>query len=157
MANHLSGFLNVGIGFALALALGGVGPTYAQSTGTQDPSVGGQNNRCWGEAASQTAKLGDPSVTGGGMGAHSRSATAADINGGFASNGFITQPRNGVGNQSRIPEAPHQTEPGDGGNGQHAVNNIFLTQFINPVTGEFNGELTLTPCSTGMQINLPPP
>jgi hypothetical protein len=102
----------------------------------QDPATGGQNNKCWGQTASELAKQSDPSVNGGGMGAHTRSETAADINGGFANstNPFgQDQPRSGVGN---VSTDVHGVHPGDGGNGIHAANNgQVLTAFANPVTG----------------------
>jgi hypothetical protein len=120
------------------LGLGLVGPTWAASP--QDPSKGGQMNRCWGEIASGLAQFDSPNVDeddrGGGMGMHSRSGTAAAKNGGFANNPIVPigQPRTGVGNVSK--GAPHNTHPGDGGNGQHAVNNGegFAT-VLDPVTG----------------------
>ena len=72
------------------------------------------------------------------MGAHSRSQTAADNVGGFANstNPFgQDQPRAGVGNVSG--GFPHGVAPGDGGNGQHAVNNgQGFSTVIDPVTGE---------------------
>jgi hypothetical protein len=136
---------------AAALSLGIASTAWAQ----QDPAVGGQLNECWGQVASQTAKLETPDGTsGGGMGQHSRSTKAADKNGGFANseNGFgITfnvkedggnAGRSGVGNATR--GSPHFAEPGDGGNGQHAINNssddvngLGLSNTLNPVTGEF--------------------
>jgi hypothetical protein len=61
-------------------------------------------------------------------------ATAADLNGGFATNGLIQQPRSGVGN---VSTDVHGVAPGDGGNGEHAVNNGLLAQFIDPATGSF--------------------
>jgi hypothetical protein len=67
---------------AVALGLGFATTVWAASP--QDSSTGGQENKCWGQTASQLGQQSDPSVTGGGMGAHSRSETAADINGGFA-------------------------------------------------------------------------
>jgi hypothetical protein len=120
----------------------------------QDPAVGGQLNQCWGQVISQTAKLETPEGTkGGAMGQHARSTQAADRNGGFANsnNGFgitfnvkeegeTNAGRAGVGNATR--GSPHFAEPGDGGNGQHAINNssnggLALSQTLNPVTGEF--------------------
>jgi hypothetical protein len=41
--------------------------------------------------------------------------------------------RDGVGNVSRTV---HGAEPGDGGNGTHAVNNAELAGDLNPITGE---------------------
>jgi hypothetical protein len=82
------------------------------------------------------------------MGAHSRSTQAANTVGGFASdeNAFgITfntdGGRQGVGNVSK--GQPHNAHPGDGGNGQHAINNssdtvngIGFTTLLDPVTGQ---------------------
>jgi hypothetical protein len=130
-----------GVGIALASA----GAAMAQSTSLtpQDPSIGGQLNQCWGVVASQLAQL--DGATGGGMGSHSRSTTAANNVGGFASsnNAFnITlnslnsdgnHGREGVGNVSAGPL--HNTPTGDGGNGQHAINNANLTARLDPVTG----------------------
>jgi hypothetical protein len=153
-ANRLAEF---GLFFGVAISIAGAAHAQSSLTSPQDPSVGGQANSCWGNVASQLAKIG--------MGEHSRSQTAADINGGFASNGLIQQPRNGVGNQSRTPDAPHQTQPGDGGNGVHATNNAILTDpsilgfAIDPVTGAFVTSQTvdpthvLTPCE-GVQNTL---
>ncbi len=122
------------IGLCVALALGGAASAHAQSSGNKPAAT---NNQCWGQIASQLAKMSDTSVTGGGMGAHSRSETAANNNGGFANstNPFgQNQPRQGVGNVSS--GAPHNTAPGDGGNGQHAVNNgEFFATIVNPVSG----------------------
>lgn len=130
----------------LSVAVGGT--AWAQSTHDQDPSVGGQLNECWGKVASQLAKLDTPDGTnGGGMGQHSRSTQAANLNGGFTSDGNAfgitfnvkedggNAGRLGVGNATR--GAPHFAEPGDGGNGQHAINNGgTLSALLNPVTGE---------------------
>ena len=71
------------IGGILGLSL--VGTAWAEAT--NDPSTGGQRNRCWGDIASQVAKPDSDNVTGGGMGAHSRSPTTAGINGGFGAVG----------------------------------------------------------------------
>jgi hypothetical protein len=101
-------------------------------------SAAPQDNVCWGKTASALAQRSDDSVAGGGMGAHSRSETAANNVGGFAnsSNPFgQDQPRAGVGNVSG--SFPHGVAPGDGGNGQHAVNNgQGFSTVIDPVTGE---------------------
>lgn len=122
--------------------------SHAQATNS--PEVGGQLNKEWGNSASTLAKDGDSDVTGGGMGAHSRSTKAADINGGFANseNAFgITNNvkdgggnagRRGVGNVSR--GQPHNTHPGDGGNGQHGLNNSALSNVVDPVTGDLAGD-----------------
>jgi hypothetical protein len=136
---------------AVAFCLGIAGTAWAQ----QDPNTGGQLNQCWGQIASQTAKLDTPEGTsGGGMGQHSRSTQAANNNGGFAANNEEFGPngfgiefntdggRLGVGNATR--GAPHFAEPGDGGNGQHAINNgsdvengLGLSTVLDPVTGDF--------------------
>ncbi|HZA16718.1 MAG TPA: hypothetical protein VE645_07450 [Pseudonocardiaceae bacterium] len=120
----------------------------------QDPGTPGQGNKDWGKVASNVAQLSTEGSTapdgsdanGGAMGQHARATTAADNNGGFASsdNGFgITfnvkdadgnAGRDGVGNVTRDL---HNSEPGDGGNGTHAVNNAELSGVLNPVTGEF--------------------
>ena len=124
------------------------------ATQPQDPSVHGNLNGCWGQVASGIAQLDTPEDTsGGGMGQHSRATVAANQNGGFANedNGFgITfnelnadgnHSRSGVGNVS--DGAPHNTHPGDGGNGQHAINNSNeesgsgFANILDPVTGQF--------------------
>jgi hypothetical protein len=124
--------------------LAGAGTAYA------GPDSDGQGNRDWGTVASNQAQLDTDFAegSGGGMGRHSRSTTAADINGGFASsdNAFgITfneenedgnHGRLGVGNATRSD--PHNEEsPSDGGNGRHATNNADLAAVINPVDGQF--------------------
>ena len=144
--------------FGLGLAL----KSTAWSASPQDPSTGGQGNKCWGETASGTAKLDGPDGTkGGGMGQHSRSTQAANTNGGFASdnNAFgitfnVDGGRQGVGNVSK--GAPHNVHPGDGGNGVHAANNgQFFAAGLDPVTGLVpDGEPRLIPCE-GAEPNLP--
>jgi hypothetical protein len=119
----------------------------ATAQDTNDPETGGQLNKEWGRVVSDLAQKSDPDVTGGGMGAHSRSTTAANNNGGFASgsNGFnITfNVRDGDGNAGREGVGNvsagelHNVHPGDGGNGQHALNNEQLSGVLDPVTGEF--------------------
>jgi hypothetical protein len=124
----------------LGTSLGMATSAWAQASNT--PETGGQLNKCWGQVASQTAQLDTPDGTsGGGMGQHSRSTQAANINGGFAAdgNGFNIQfnvdgGRDGVGNVSAGEN--HNTHPGDGGNGQHAINNAGLAETLNPVTGQ---------------------
>jgi hypothetical protein len=122
----------------------------ASAQDTNDPDTGGQLNRAWGKAASQVAKMSDEDVTGGGMGAHSRSTRAADNVGGFAnSNNAVgitfnvkedgeSAGRDGVGNVSK--NRPHNTHPGDGGNGQHGINNLNFATQLDPVTGEAIGD-----------------
>ena len=120
----------------------------------QDPGTTGQGNKDWGKVASNVAQLStegstapdDSDANGGAMGQHARATTAADNNGGFANsdNDLNIQlnvkdadgnaGRDGVGNVSRDV---HNSEPGDGGNGTHAVNNAELAGVVNPVTGEF--------------------
>jgi hypothetical protein len=150
----------------LAAGLMTAGIAQAQTAQHSDPQP--QDNRCWGEAASALAKLGkDDGISGGGMGSHSRSATAADKNGGFRSNDTFApgdgQPRAGVGNVTRDPNGPHHTDPGTGGLGVHAVNNAdFFSTIANPVTGEFESgpkllDLDGDPgCSTGLTTPLAP-
>jgi hypothetical protein len=145
---------------ACALVLGLA--TTAWSAPPQDPSTGGQENKCWGETASGLAKLdGLDGTNGGGMGQHSRSTQAANTNGGFASddNGFgitfnVDGGREGVGNVSK--GGPHNVHPGDGGNGVHAANNgqVFAAQ-LDPVTGlEAGDDPRLIPCE-GAEPNIP--
>lgn len=124
--------------FLVGMAIASDEPAFAQSTSTQ-PSA--PYNQCWGQIASGVAQFDSPNydsaaMNGGSMGMHSRSAAAADLNGGFATNGFIQQPRSGVGN---VSTDVHGVAPGDGGNGEHAVNNGLLAQFIDPATGSFTG------------------
>lgn len=128
--------------------------------------AGGQLNKCWGDITQQQAKLPTPDGTkGGARGQHARSTTAADKNGGFANSGndfgiFFNElnadgnhGRAGVGNASSGP--PHANLPGDpqlsqgeilgnGGNGQHAINNgtdtvngLAFSNTLNPTTGTF--------------------
>jgi hypothetical protein len=112
-----------------------------------------QDNRCWGEVASQLAQSVDDDndgvdATGGGMGAHSRDQTAADLVGGFGQNADGGG-RDGVGN---VSSDVHNTDPGDGGNGQHAANNgEFFAPLLDPVDGSGTGEV-LT-CSTLDGVN----
>jgi hypothetical protein len=122
------------------------------------------SNRCWGEIASGLAQYESPNVTeemnGGSMGMHTRSSAAAIRNGGFNDptvNPFgATQPRQGVGNVSRDPDGLHHTAPGDGGNGQHAVNNGQLSAVIDPVTGQpMGGAGEPIECSLALEDNLP--
>jgi hypothetical protein len=138
---------------AVALGLSVAASSMAQETprATNDPAVGGQLNQCWGQVASQTAQMGgDDNIPGGGLGSHSRSTTAANNVGGFASdnndfditlnevNAEGNHGRDGVGNVSAGPI--HNTNPGDGGNGQHAINNGNLAAALDPVDGQGAGE-----------------
>ena len=135
-----------GLLIAAGLALAGT----AMAAPPQDPGTGGQLNQCWGQVASQLAQFATPDGTsGGGMGQHSRSTQAANQNGGFASdnNAFeitlnVDGGREGVGNVSNGP--PHSTHPGDGGNGQHAINNGNLAAVLDPVDGQGAGQVL--PC-----------
>ena len=120
----------------------------ASAQATNTPGVGGQNNKEWGAAINNLAKEGrDDSIPGAGMGSHSRSTTAANINGGFASDDNVfgitfnvrdpdetNNGRDGVGNVSKGPN--HNAHPGDGGNGTHAINNVGLSSVVDPVTGK---------------------
>jgi hypothetical protein len=123
----------------------------ALADNAQDPGTTGQGNKDWGKVASNLARLSTDGSTapdgsaanGGAMGQHARSTTAANNNGGFAnSNCFIqlnvkdtdgNAGRDGVGNVTRDV---HNSQPGDGGNGTHAVNNAKLAGVVNPVTCE---------------------
>jgi hypothetical protein len=145
---------------AVAFCLGIAGTAWAQ----QDPNTGGQLNKCWGQIASQTAKLDTPEGTsGGGMGQHSRSTQAANLSGGFTAdgNGFgITfnvkedggnAGREGVGNVS----ATDHDEPGDGGNGVHAIANADAATRLNPVTGQRTPALGGTAEVVDLSCDLP--
>jgi hypothetical protein len=95
-----------------------------------DPAVGGQLNRCWGEIASQLAQLPtDGTANGGAMGLHSKDNQAPDTT--FRDNplfgGTATGGRAGIGNATGGTTGPHQVAPGDGGLGQHAINNGTTT------------------------------
>jgi hypothetical protein len=138
---------------AVAVVLGFASTAWAQATNTSE--TGGQLNRCWGKVASQLAQQGrDDDIPGGGLGSHSRSTTAANNVGGFASdnndfditlnevNAEGNHGRDGVGNVSAGPI--HNTNPGDGGNGQHAINNGRLAAALDPVDGQGPGEVI--PC-----------
>lgn len=135
-------------GIFVSVALGCSSAALAEAI--NDPSVGGQLNQCWGQVASQLAKV-EPTgnVKGGGMGAHSRSTKAADQVGGFANsnNAFgitfnVNGGRTGVGNVSK--GLPHDVHPGDGGNGAHAINNsssggFQFSTILDPTNGQFVG------------------
>jgi hypothetical protein len=102
------------------------------------------------------------------MGAHSRSTQAANTVGGFASDDnafgitFNTDGgRQGVGNVSK--GQPHNAHPGDGGNGQHAINNssdtvngIGFTTLLDPVTGQATAALGGTAPDRELDCDLVP-
>lgn len=138
-------------------------------TASADPNNddGPPGNSDWGTVASNTAQLDTDfaetdtgeDAKGGGMGQHSRSTQAANINGGFAgqdvdgdgdggnafgiefntdSDGDGDNGRLGVGNATR--SAPHNEDsPSDGGQGRHATNNADAAETLNPT----NGDLTV--------------
>lgn len=130
-----------------------VGTMTANAATPQDPKVGGQLNQCWGQISSQLAQLEVDAedgevLKGGSHGLHNRSTTAADISGGFAHTGNdagvllnVDGGRSGVGNVSLDV---HFVAPGDGGNGQHAINNSTdtdsptggLSNLVNPYSGD---------------------
>lgn len=134
---------------ALSLMIGGAGGAAAASP--QDPSTGGQLNQCWGQVAAQIAKLDTSGVNanGGGMGIHSRAAAGQGET--FGDNPPFGEPfntdggRTGVGNVSQ--GFPHNTHPGDGGNGQHAINNGLLSSVFNPLTGAFGSTFQALLCT----------
>ncbi|QRM31428.1 hypothetical protein [Microvirga sp. VF16] len=116
-----------------------------------ESATGPQMNRCWGEMASQLAKLPTDSAVGAngsGMGIHSKSANTPQDT--FRDSTFGgTGPRLGIGNASSLDGGPHGVSPADGGNGQHAINNgstttegvsfignVGFSQFADPLTGE---------------------
>jgi hypothetical protein len=123
----------------------------AKPTGESHTEAVPTDNKCWGEAASALAKLG--------MGDHSKSSKTPATT--FRDGDFGgDEPRLGVGN---VSEDIHGVAPGDGGNGQHAVNNAqFFSTLADPVTGEVFAQpdpsaalLGTAGCSTGLQPNLP--
>jgi hypothetical protein len=145
-----AGLSATGVAAVVALGVGLATTVWAAQVERvqQDPAVHGNLNKCWGQVASQTAKLGrDDDIPGGGLGSHSRSTQAANNVGGFANseNGFGIQfnvdgGRKGVGNfsaQTAETGGPHHTAPGDGGNGVHAMNNAAAATTLNPVNGQF--------------------
>lgn len=147
---------------AVAMVLGFASTAWAQDTNTPDP--GGQQNQCWGQIASQLAQLGtDDAISGGGMGSHSRSTTAADINGGFATStppGPTLNELNDEGNHGRegvgnVSATDHETHPGDGGNGVHAENNAEAATRLNPVTGQRTSLAGGTAESVDLSCDLP--
>lgn len=145
-------YLGLAAGTALILA------AVAPATAANDPSVGGQLNQCWGQIASQLAQLDTSYVdaNGGGMGIHSRAAAGQGST--FGENVPFGDPfntnggRTGVGNVSK--GAPHSTHPGDGGNGQHALNNsndgvngLGFANGLDPLTGFFGSAVSSLFCS----------
>jgi hypothetical protein len=133
---------------AAAVALGVGLTTTVWAASPQDPATGGQLNKCWGNIIKQVAQADTPEgSSGGGMGMHARSTTAANINGGFASDdnavGITLNELNAEGNHGRdgvgnVSTDVHGTHPGDGGNGQHAINNGQLAAQVDPVDGDAN-------------------
>jgi len=102
-------------GLVITFALGTTGVVYAAEAST---------NQCWGDIASQLAQRGQ-------MGQHSSSHSVFTPNPGEGG-------REGVGNQSRLLAEQGRIEtgePGQGGNGLHAIANGALVGFIDPVTG----------------------
>ena len=145
-------------GAVLALVLAGTFGAQAQTVRVeQDPAVGGQLNQCWGQIASQVAQLDTSGIaaSGGGMGIHTRAAAGQGTTFGDAF-GFNTNGgRQGVGNVSADANGPHRSAPGDGGNGQHAINNSNDTvnsttrgfsNIIDPLTGQVPSTVTTLQC-----------
>ena len=138
------------LGIAAAFLLAGSTTTMAQTVHVeQDPETPGTHNACWGDIASQTAQLDTPDGTSGGaFGQHSRATVAANLNGGFTSDGNLfgitfnvkdpdgNAGRLGVGNATADVDGFHQVHPGDGGQGVHAENNAALAAILDPVTGQ---------------------
>ena len=133
---------------AVALSVALASAAWAEQP--QDPATTGQGNDCWGQTASGLAQLDEKAS----MGRHSMATKAALKHDGFAAtNGFgITfnvkedgdnAGRDGVGNVSK--GQPHNTHPGDAGNGAHAENNntggdgLNFATILDPVTGDFGG------------------
>ena len=142
---------NVCLGTAAAVSLTIAGAGGAMAASPQNPSTGGQLNQCWGQIAGQIAKLDTSGVNanGGGMGIHSRAAAGQGET--FGDNPPFGEPfntnggRTGVGNVSQT--FPHNTHPGDGGNGQHAINNGLFSSIVDPLTGAFGSTFDALLCS----------
>jgi hypothetical protein len=93
------------------------------------PGTGGQLNRCWGEIASQLAQLPMDGIdaNGGAMGVHSKDDNAPDATFRDSAFGGTSNNRLGIGNGTADENGPHAVAPGDGGLGQHAINNGSTT------------------------------
>ena len=144
-------------GAALALLAGTIGAQAQTVRVEQDPAGGGQLNQCWGQIASQVAQLDTSGVaaSGGGMGIHTRSAAGQGTTFGDAFGFNINGGRQGVGNVSASTNGPHRSAPGDGGNGQHAINNSNdivnsttggFSNIIDPLTGRLGSTVTTLQC-----------
>jgi hypothetical protein len=145
------------LGVTVGLFLGATGVTAQTARVEQDPVVGGQLNQCWGQVASQIAQLdtGDVAAKGGGMGIHTRAAAGQGTTFGDAFGFNLDGGRTGVGNVSASVSGPHRVAPGDGGNGQHAINNSNDTvnsttggfsNIIDPLTGQSGSSVTTLQC-----------
>jgi hypothetical protein len=104
----------------LLAATGAMAGKVERTPNTSD--TGGQLNRCWGEIASKLAQLDTAGTTanGGAMGQHSRDNSGQGTT--FREN-TLDNGRLGIGNGTADVNGPHAAAPGDGGLGQHAINN----------------------------------
>jgi hypothetical protein len=112
------------------LLLAATGAMAGKVTRTENtPGTGGQLNRCWGEIASQLAQLPTDGIdaNGGAMGLHSKDNAAPDTTFRDAFTPPDTNNRLGIGNGTADVNGPHAVAPGDGGLGQHAINNGSTT------------------------------
>jgi hypothetical protein len=143
----------------LAASLMTAGIAQAQ-TAPPPSSATPQDNRCWGEAASNLAQM-----STGAMGMHSKSSKAPQDT--FRDGPFGGgEPRNGVGPTTTLVHAAKDTFMPLG---QHAVNNsVGFTDLADPVTGDTTAlgkqitglgtgtatNTALPACSTGLQPNI---
>lgn len=139
-----------------------------QTYNTGESAIGPQLNRCWGEQAANLAQL-DTSgvdVAGGGMGLHSRDASAPGET--FRDSRFGSADRLGIGNGTAQVEGPHHTSPADGGLGVHAINNgstttqgpvrgLGFSQLADPLTGQLTTNFggTATPVDMHCSMEVP--
>jgi hypothetical protein len=158
--------LFAGVG-AAALVVASAGAAAQVERDPQDPNIGGNLNKCWGEVAAAIAQLDVPEQgtvyvnfagetfvfdgNGGAMGLHSRDPNGQGTT--FFDSFPNTDNRAGIGNATGNEAGPHHVEPGDGGLGEHAINNgtsstgLGLSNFIDPSTGGFIVEPVELTCS----------
>jgi hypothetical protein len=111
------------------------------------PETGGQLNRCWGDVASDLAQLDTSStgLNGGAMGLHSMDNNTPQETFRDVFNG----PRLGIGNGTAQEEGPHAAAPGDGGLGEHAINNGTTTTDGVTFLGGLGFSVVINPINAG--------
>jgi hypothetical protein len=154
--------LCTGLCTATLLLVGTAGAMAQKTTRVpNDPAVGGQLNRCWGEIASQLAQMSTDGIdaNGGAMGLHSKDNNAPDTTFRDSVFGGTDNNRLGIGNATGGTTGPHQVAPGDGGIGQHAINNGTTTtdaQIHFGPTTRTSGFSNLADPRTGAFLTAPP-